>query len=126
MPEGGSNAGLGIEAGLGFGGGFRFPVGLGLGLGARRFQAPNPQQGSGLPERLIEGTRDGAGQDPSLAATATHVVPPVVEEASGILSGAAAGPAKQHGELPGSLSSHPAPLLDPRGVMLSDVGIGSP
>ena len=76
MPEGGSNAGLGIEAGLGFGGGSRFGVGLGLGLGPRRFQAPNPQQGSGLTEGLIEGTRDGAGQDPSLAATATHVVLP--------------------------------------------------
>ena len=52
MPEGDSNAGLGIEAGLGFGGGYRFGVGLGLGLGPRRFQAPNPQQGSGLPEGL--------------------------------------------------------------------------
>ena len=50
MPEGGSNAGLGIEAGLGFGAGFRF--GVGLGLGHRRFQALNPQQGSGLPEGL--------------------------------------------------------------------------
>ena len=103
MPEGGSNAGLGIEAGLGFGGGFRFAVGLGLGLGPRRFQAPNPQQGSGLPEGLIEGTRDGAGQDPYLVATSTHVVPPAVEEASGILSGAATGPWKRHSELPGSL-----------------------
>ena len=35
MPEGGSNAGLGIEAGLGFRGGSRFGVGLGLGLGPR-------------------------------------------------------------------------------------------
>ena len=52
MPEGDSNAGLGIEAGLGFVGGSRFGVGIGLGLGPRRFQAPNPQQGSGLPERL--------------------------------------------------------------------------
>ena len=50
MPEGGSNAGLGFEAGLGFGAGSRF--GVGLGLGPRRFQAPNPQQGSGLPEGL--------------------------------------------------------------------------
>ena len=50
MPEGGSNAGLGIEAGLGFGAGSRF--GVGLGLGPRRFQALNPQQGSGLPEGL--------------------------------------------------------------------------
>ena len=57
------------QAGLGFGGGSRFGVGLGLGLGPWRFQAPNPQQGSGLPEGLIEGTRDGAGQDPSLTAT---------------------------------------------------------
>ena len=118
MPEGDSNAGLGIEADLGFGGGFRFAVGLGLGLGPWRFQAPNPQQGSGLPEGLIEGTRDGAGQDPSLAATATHVVPPAFEEASGILSGDSAGPGKRHGELPGSLPSQPAPLLDPRRVML--------
>ena len=52
MPEGGSIAGLDIEAGLGFGGGSRFGVGLGLGLGPRRFQEPNPQQGSGLPEGL--------------------------------------------------------------------------
>ena len=52
MPEGGSNAGLGIEAGLGFRGVSRFEVGLGLGLVPRRFQAANPQQGSGLPEGL--------------------------------------------------------------------------
>ena len=52
MPEGGSNAGLGIEAVLGFGAGSRFGVGLVLGLGPRRFQAPNPQQGSALPEGL--------------------------------------------------------------------------
>ena len=50
MQEGGSIAGLGIEAGLGFGEGSRF--GLGLGLGPRSLQAPNPQQGSGLPEGL--------------------------------------------------------------------------
>ena len=74
----------------------------------------------------MEGTRDGAGQDPSLAATATNVAPPTVEEDSGILSGAAAGAGKRHGELPGSLTGQPAPLLDPRRVMLSDVGIGSP
>ena len=52
MPEGGSNAGLGIEGGLGFGEGSWFRVGLGLGVGPRTLQAPNPQQGSGLPERL--------------------------------------------------------------------------
>ena len=60
-----------------------------------------------------------------MAAKATHFVPPVVEEASGILSGAAAGPGKRHGELAGSLPSQPALLLDPRRVMLSDVGITS-
>ena len=52
MAEGGSNAGLGMETGLGFDGGSRIRVGLGLGLGPRSFQAPNPQQGSGLPEGL--------------------------------------------------------------------------
>ena len=52
MPEGGSNAGLGIEAGLGFGGGSQIGVGLGLVLGARRLQVLNTQQGSGLPEGL--------------------------------------------------------------------------
>ena len=52
MQQGGSSAGLGFEAGLGFGGGSQFGVGLGLGLGPRRLQAPNPQQGSGLPEGL--------------------------------------------------------------------------
>ena len=52
MQQGGSSAGLGVEAGLGFGGGSPFGVGLGLGLGPRRLQAPNPQQGSGLPEGL--------------------------------------------------------------------------
>ena len=50
MPEGGSIAELGFREGLGFGGGSRFGVGLGLGLAPRRFQAPNPQQGSGLPK----------------------------------------------------------------------------
>ena len=52
MPEGGSNAGLGIEAVLGFGGGSQIGVGLGLGLGHRRFQASNPQQDRVLPEGL--------------------------------------------------------------------------
>ena len=47
----------------------------------------NPQQGRGLPEGSVEGTREGAGQDQSLAAKATHVDGPLVEEASGILLG---------------------------------------
>ena len=72
----------------------------------------------------MEGTKDGAGQDPSLAARASHV-PPVVEEASGILSGAAAGTGERHGELPGSLPSQSATLRNPRLVMLSGLGIGS-
>ena len=50
MPEGGSNAGLGFEAGIGFGVGSM--SGVWLGLGTRRLQAPNPQQGSGIPEGL--------------------------------------------------------------------------
>ena len=90
------------------------------------FQALNPQQGSGLPKGLSEGTRDGVGQDDSLTAKATQVDPALDEEASGILSRAAAGPGKRNGKLPGALPSQPAPLLDPRRVMLSDVGIGSP
>ena len=52
MLEGGSIAGLGIEAGLGFGRGSHLGVGVGLGLGPRRLQVPNPQQGSGPPEGL--------------------------------------------------------------------------
>ena len=52
MPEVSSIPGLGIKAGLGFVGGSRFGVGLGLGLGPRRLQAPNPQQGSGVPKGL--------------------------------------------------------------------------
>ena len=52
MRQCGSIVGLGFEAGLGFGGGFWLGVGLGLGLGPKRLQAPNPQQGSGLPEGL--------------------------------------------------------------------------
>ena len=52
MPEGSSIPELGIEAGLGFGGESWFGVGLGLGLGPRRLQAPNPQQGSGVPKGL--------------------------------------------------------------------------
>ena len=124
MPEGGSNAGLGIEAGLGFGEGSRFEVGFGL--GPRWFQAPNPQHGSGIPERLSLGHKGRCRQDPSFAAKATHVVPPVVEETSRILSGAAARPGKRHGELSDSLPSQPALLLDLRRVKLSDVGFGSP
>ena len=76
MPQGGSSAGLGFEAGFGFGGGSRFGVGLGLGVRPRKLQALNPQEGSGLPERLMEGTREGAGQHPSLAAKAIHLDPP--------------------------------------------------
>ena len=52
MRQGVSSVRGGIEAGLGFGGGSRFDVGLGLELGPKRLQAPNPQQGSGLPEGL--------------------------------------------------------------------------
>ena len=111
---------------LGFSGGSRFRVEIGLGLGTWRLQAPNPHQGSGLPEGLSQGTRDGAGQDPLLATKTTHLDKPLVVEAFGILSGAAAGPGKRHGELPHSFQSQPALLLDPRHVMLSDVGIGSP
>ena len=37
----------------------------------------------------------------------------------------AAGSGKLHGELPGSMLSEPATLLDPRCVVLSDVGIGA-
>ena len=39
---------------------------------------------------------------------------------------AAPRPRKRHGELPGSMPSQLAPLLDPRPVVLSDVGIGAP
>ena len=49
MPEGDSMAGLGIREGLGFGGGSQIRAGLGLVFGPRMLQAPNPQQGSGLP-----------------------------------------------------------------------------
>ncbi|TID14453.1 hypothetical protein CANINC_004772, partial [Pichia inconspicua] len=99
--HGGSSAGLGFEAGLGVGGGSPFGVGLGLGLGPRRLQAPNPPQGSDVDR-------------------------PPVEEASGILSLSCSQAGKPHGELPGSMPSQPAPLPDPRRVVLSDVGIGSP
>ena len=76
------------------------------------------------PKGSVEGKRAGVGQDPFLAAKATHVDLPLVQDASGILSGAAARPGKRHGDLPGSLPCQPAPLLDPRRVMLSDFGIG--
>jgi len=36
----------------------------------------------------------------------------------------AAGPGKLHGEVPGSLTSEPIPLLETRCVVLSDFGIG--
>ena len=61
-----------------------------------------------------------------MAAKVTHVDKPMAEEPSGILSGAAAGSGKRHGEPPGSLPSQSAPLLYPKRVMLSDLGIGSP
>ena len=37
---------------------------------------------------------------------------------------AAARTLKAHGDLPGSIPSDPAPLLEPRHVVLSDFGIG--
>ena len=61
--------------------------GVVLVLGPWRLQVPNPQRDSGLPEGEFEGTRDGSGQDPSLSAKATHVIWPLVEEASAILLG---------------------------------------
>ena len=39
---------------------------------------------------------------------------------------AAAGPGKRHAELPGSMPSEPALLLDHRHVVLTDFGIESP
>ena len=39
---------------------------------------------------------------------------------------AAARPGKRHGELPGSMPSQLAPLLDPRTVVLLEVGFGAP
>ena len=87
MQESGSNAGLGIEEGLSFRGGSRFGVGLGLGLGPRRFQAPNPQQGSGLPEGLSGEQKGWCRSGSVFVCKATHVIGPLVEEASGILSG---------------------------------------
>ena len=38
---------------------------------------------------------------------------------------ATARPSKAHGDLPGSIPSDPAPLLEPRHVVLSDFGFGS-
>ena len=74
----------------------------------------------------MEGTREGAGQDQSLAAKATHVDGPLVEEASGILSGSCSRAWENTCcELPGSMPIEPAPLLDPRPEVLSHLGIGS-
>ena len=78
------------------------------------------------PKGSVEGKRAGVGQDPFLAAKATNVDLPLVQEASGILSGAAARPRKRHGELPGSMPSQSALPLDSSRVVLSDVGIRSP
>ena len=41
-----------VQGGLSFGGGSCFGAGLWLGLGPRGLQAPNLQQGSGLPKGL--------------------------------------------------------------------------
>ena len=128
MPEGGANAGLGIEGGLGFGGGSRFGVGLGLGLGLGP-KAP--------------GAEPTAGQwSPRKAELRAHGTVPVrirlwlprAQTSIGPWSrrllesfhAAAARPGKRHGELPGSMPSQLAPLLDPRTVVLSDVGFGAP
>ena len=87
MPEGGSNAGLGIEAGLGFGGGSQFGVAIGLGLAPRSSRRRTHSRVMVSAKGSVENTRDGASQDPSLAAKTTSVDPPLFEEASGILSG---------------------------------------
>ena len=60
-----------------------------------------------------------------MTAKATQVDPALDEEASGILSRAAVGPEKRHGELPESMPSQGAQLLDHRRLVLSDVGIVS-
>ena len=87
MRQGGSIAGLVFEAGFRFPGVSRFGVGSGLGFGPRRLQARNPQQGSGLPEGL-SGVQKGWCRSGSVfVCKATHVIGPLVEEASGILSG---------------------------------------
>ena len=52
MRPGDTSVGLGFEEHLGFIGGSRIEVVLGLGICPSRFQGPNPQQGSGLPEGL--------------------------------------------------------------------------
>ena len=56
----------------------------------------------------------------------TQIYGPIFGQASGPSQAAEAGPWKEHGEVPGSMPSDPAPLRDPRHVVLSDFGIGSP
>ena len=52
MRPGDRSVGLGFEAHLSFIGGSRIEVVLGLGICPSRFQAPNLQQGCGLPKGL--------------------------------------------------------------------------
>ena len=101
-------------------------VRLGVGLGPRRLQAPNAQQGRSLPEGL-SGGRKGGCRSGSYFGCQGHTRPwALVEEASGILQGSCSRAWKPHAELPASMPSESAPLLDPRRVVVSDVGIGTP
>ena len=77
------------------------------------------------PKGSVEDTRDAARQDLSLSARPHMSIGPWLWRPPESSRASAARPGTRHGELPGSILSHPAPRLDPRRVVLSDVGIGS-
>ena len=67
-----------------------------------------------------------AGQYQSLAAKATYVHGPLVGRSQESPLASAAGLGQGQCELPSCMLSELAPLVDPRLVVLSDVGFGSP
>ena len=73
----------------------------------------------------MEGTKEGAGQNQNFFQRPQNSMGHRSGRPQEFSGADAAGPGKRHGELPGSMLSQPAPLLDPRHVVLSDGGIGS-
>ena len=127
MPEGGSNAGLGFEAGFGLW--WRVPGRGRVRVRVRSQGVPGAKPTAGLwspPRGELKAQGTLSVRIPLWLPRPQMLFLPWSRRPPESFRAAAAGPGKRHGELPASMPSQSAPLQDPRRVVLSDFGIGSP